>query len=178
MAYARWYQAATWEPSTVPDTGAVILACNHLSVLDPLLLIASNRRVVSFLVAREYYESRWLRPFLDLIHCIPVKRDGRDLRALRAAAQVLAAQRVLGIFPEGGIARSDVRRGLGWLVRESGAAVVPAKVMGVHQYPSDWRTWATRQRPRLRYGVPLHFLERAEPSEILGATMSAIATLA
>jgi 1-acyl-sn-glycerol-3-phosphate acyltransferase len=58
-----------------------------------LLLIASNRRVVSFLVAREYYESRWLRPFLDLIHCIPVKRDGRDLRALRAAAQVLAAQR-------------------------------------------------------------------------------------
>jgi len=149
-----------------------------VSVIDPLLLIASNRRVVSFLVAREYYEMRWLRPFLDLIHCIPVKRDGHDLAALRAAARVLAAQRVLGIFPEGGIARSDIRRGLGWLVRESGAAVVPAKIVGARQYRSDWHTWAARQRPCLRYGVPLHFLEQAQPSEILGATMSAIATLA
>lgn len=178
LCYARQYQGGHWDASTVPASGAAIIACNHLSVLDPLLLIASNQRLISFLVAQEYYDLRWLRPWLDLSACIPVRRDGRDLRALLQARRQLQAGRVLGIFPEGGIAREGMEKGLAWLVRESAAPVVPARVLGVRQHSSDWQTWLRRQHPVLRYGVPLHFHPDADAGEILGATRSAITTLA
>ncbi len=177
-AYVRYYQSAHWEPSTVPVEGAAILVCNHVSVLDPLLLVASNRRVVSFLVAQEYYENPLLRPLLEQTYSIPVRRDRRDVRALLQARRVLEAGRVLGVFPEGGINRSETQKGVAWLVRESGAPVVPAHVGGVHQASSDLQTWLRRQHPLLRYGVPLHFHPDADAAEVLGATMSAIATLA
>ncbi|WP_308389516.1 lysophospholipid acyltransferase family protein [Acidithiobacillus sp. AMEEHan] len=178
VCYARRYQGSHWDASTVPASGAAIIACNHLSVLDPLLLIASNQRLISFLVAQEYYDLRWLRPWLDLSACIPVRRDGRDLRALLQARRLLQNGRVLGIFPEGGIARGGMEKGLAWLVRESAAPVVPARILGVRQYSSDWQTWLRRQHPVLRYGVPLHFHPDADAGEILGATRSAITTLA
>lgn len=177
-AYASIYQGARWEPSTLPENGPAILACNHVSVLDPLLLVASNHRLISFLVAQEYYDKKWLRPLLDLSHCIPVRRDGRDIRGLRRARQVLMDGHVLGIFPEGGVNRQSVQAGIAWLVKGSGAAVVPARIIGAEQGKSDLRTWLRRQHPLLRYGVPLHFHRDAEAGEVLGAIMSAIATLA
>ena len=178
LCYVQQYQGGHWDACTVPSSGPAIIACNHLSVLDPLLLVASNHRLISFLVAQEYYELRWLRPWLDRSACIPVRRDGRDLRGLLQARRLLQAGRVLGIFPEGGIAREGMQKGLAWLVRASGAPVVPARVLAVRQYPSDWQTWLRRQHPVLRYGVPLHFHPDADADEILGATRSAIATLA
>lgn len=176
--YVRFYQGAHWEASTIPSEGAAILACNHVSVLDPLLLVASNTRVVSFLVAQEYYDKPWMRWLLEQTYSIPVRRDRRDVRALLQARRILEEGRVLGIFPEGGIQRSEIQKGVAWLVRESGAPVVPAHVGSVTQASSDLQTWLRRQHPLLRYGVPLHFHRDADAAEVLGATMSAIATLA
>ena len=177
-SYTRFYQGGHWEPSSVPETGPAILACNHVSVLDPLLLVASNQRVISFLVAQEYYEKAWMRRLLDQSYSIPVRRNGHDVRALLQARRLLEDGRVLGIFPEGGINRDQTQKGVAWLVRESAAPVVPAHISGAQQGRSDLATWLHRQRPLLRYGVPLHFHRDADAAEVLGATMSAIATLA
>ena len=176
--YTRFYQGGHWEPSSVPETGPAILACNHVSVLDPLFLVASNRRMISFLVAQEYYDKAWMRRLLEKTYSIPVRRDRRDVGALLQARRLLEDGRVLGIFPEGGINRDQTQKGLAWLVRESAAPVVPAHISGARQRRSDFSTWVHRQRPLLRYGVPLHFHRDASAAEVLGATMSAIATLA
>ena len=176
--YVRYYQGARWEPSSVPVSGPAILVCNHVSVLDPLLLVASNHRVISFLVAQEYYDNALMRQLLEQTYSIPVRRDRRDVRALLQARRVLEDGRVLGLFPEGGIRRDQIQKGVAWLVQESAAPVVPAHVSGARQGQSDLGTWLRRQRPLLRYGVPLHFHRNADAAEVLGATMSAIATLA
>ncbi|MEY2334531.1 lysophospholipid acyltransferase family protein [Acidithiobacillus ferrianus] len=176
--YVRYYQGARWEPSSVPVSGPAILVCNHVSVLDPLLLVASNHRVISFLVAQEYYDNALMRQLLEQTYSIPVRRDRRDVRALLQARRVLEDGRVLGLFPEGGIRRDQIQKGVAWLVQESAAPVVPAHVSGARQGQSDLATWLRRQRPLLRYGVPLHFHRNADAAEVLGATMSAIATLA
>ena len=176
--YTRFYQGGHWEPSSVPETGPAILACNHVSVLDPLFLVASNRRMISFLVAQEYYDKAWMRRLLEQTYSIPVRRDRRDVGALLQARRLLEDGRVLGIFPEGGINRDQTQKGVAWLVRESAAPVVPAHISGARQGRSDLATWLHRQRPLLRYGVPLHFHRDASAAEVLGATMSAIATLA
>lgn len=176
--YTRFYQGGHWEPSSVPETGPAILACNHVSVLDPLFLVASNRRMISFLVAQEYYDKAWMRRLLEQTYSIPVRRDRRDVSALLQARRLLEDGRVLGIFPEGGINRDQTQKGVAWLVRESAAPVVPAHISGARQGRSDLATWLHRQRPLLRYGVPLHFHRDVSAAEVLGATMSAIATLA
>jgi 1-acyl-sn-glycerol-3-phosphate acyltransferase len=176
--YTHFYQGGHWEPSSVPETGPAILACNHVSVLDPLFLVASNRRMISFLVAQEYYDKAWMRRLLEQTYSIPVRRDRRDVGALLQARRLLEDGRVLGIFPEGGINRDQIQKGVAWLVRESAAPVVPAHISGARQGRSDLATWLHRQRPLLRYGVPLHFHRDASAAEVLGATMSAIATLA
>lgn len=163
----------------MPAHGPAILACNHVSVIDPLLLVASNPRLISFVVAQEYYEKRLFRPFLDMAGCIPVRRDRRDKVGLLKARALLREGRVLGLFPEGGINRGmeGPQLGIGWLVRETGAPVVPARIFHARQLQSDLRTWLARQHPRLRYGVPLQFHPTADAEEIVGAIMSAIATL-
>ncbi|OCB01633.1 acyltransferase [Acidithiobacillus ferrivorans] len=176
--YTRFYQGGHWESSSIPATGPAILACNHVSVLDPLFLVASNCRMISFLVAREYYDNAWTRHLLEQTYSIPVRRDRRDVGALLQARRLLEDGRVLGIFPEGGINRGQTQKGLAWLVRESAAPVVPAHISGARQGRSDLATWLRRQRPLLRYGVPLHFHRDADAAEVLGATMSAITTLA
>ena len=176
--YTRFYQGGHWEPSSVPETGPAILACNHVSVLDPLFLVASNRRMISFLVAQEYYDNAWMRRLLEQTYSIPVRRDRRDVSALLQARRLLEDGRVLGICPEGGINRDQTQKGVAWLVRESAAPVVPAHISGARQGRSDLATWLHRQRPLLRYGVPLHFHRDVSAAEVLGATMSAIATLA
>ena len=75
-----------------------------------MLLQAASRRLLGFMVAREYYESPWLHWICSHIGCIPVNRDGRDLAAIRAAMRALGEGRVVPIFPEGTIVPESGRR--------------------------------------------------------------------
>lgn len=177
--YCRYWQAAQIAPSTLPDHGPAILVCNHISVLDPILLVASNRRMISFMIAQEYYDIPLLQPVLRASGCIPVRRDGHDRAALRQALAMLKAGRAVGVFPEGGIGRAgDFRAGVAWLIQQTQVPVVPARVENVHQHDADWRTYVSRQAPRLHYGAPQHFaadLDRAQISAQLQAAMAALA---
>lgn len=178
-AYARYWQGAYLGRSTVPTGGPAILACNHVSVLDPVLLIASNQRIISFIVAQEYYDQPLLRPLLDAVGCIPVRRDGHDRAALLKARQVLWEGRVLGLFPEGGIGRdaAAAREGIAWLVQQTEAPVIPARITCARQIGGDLRTYLTRQRPYLRYGPQLRLKKEMNRQEILLEVMAAIEAL-
>ena len=178
--YGQHWHRARWDCSTVPAEGPAILVCNHVSVLDPLLLIASNFRIISFIIAREYYEQPVLRPFLDAVGCIPARRDGSDRKVIVRARQVLKEGRVLGIFPEGGIGRGPeaMQEGVAWLVQQTGAPVVPARVTNAAQRSSDIRTFLSRQKPCLRYGAPLELDADLPREEILQRIIASIESLA
>src|SRR5262249_28955956 len=87
----------------LPTRGAAILISNHTCGIDHLVLRAGCRRVLGFMIAQEFYEHWLCRPFCRLLGCIPVRRDGRDLAATRAALRALEQGRVVPIFPEGRI---------------------------------------------------------------------------
>src|SRR5258708_3992583 len=90
-------------PRRIPRRGAAILVCNHLSGLDPMLIQSASQRLVTWMMAREYYDLKALTWLYKLVEAIPVERSGRDLPATRAALRALAHGRVLGVFPEGKI---------------------------------------------------------------------------
>ena len=76
-------------PIPLPETGAAIVVCNHISGLDPLVLIAATPRPLRFLIAREEYERFGLQWLFRLGKCIPVERDKRPELAMRAALRAI-----------------------------------------------------------------------------------------
>lgn len=87
----------------VPAGGPLILASNHLSFSDSIFLPLVLKRRVTFVAKAEYFEQRKTAWFFKLMGQIPVKRGGgpASQRALDAAKEVLDADGVFGIYPEG-----------------------------------------------------------------------------
>lgn len=116
--------------------GPLLLAVNHVSVLDgPLVYSCNWRRSVHFLVKKEMFHGffGWV---LSQVGQIPVDRSGSDRTALSTAVAVLREGGAAGIFPEGSRGRGDVaavRTGIAWIALQSGAPVVPVAVLGTRR---------------------------------------------
>src|SRR6202022_2482438 len=134
-------------PARLPATGPAILVANHTCSADPAFLTAGCRRVLSFMIAREDYNIRLLRPLLDYIGCVPVARNGRDAAGVRNALRRLDRGCVLCIFPEGGLSNAGRKRvrsgkaGVALLALRSRAPVFPALISGGPQTSSIPRAW-------------------------------------
>lgn len=90
----------------ISKEGSIVLAGNHTSWLDPLLLIATVPRKVHFLAKIELFKGI-VGVVVRSMGCIPVNRKIHDKDSLKCAKEVLKANEVIGIFPEGTINRSD-----------------------------------------------------------------------
>lgn len=104
--YCRYYHHFIFQPIPVSNSGPALLACNHLSGLDPFLIVAACRRPIRFMIAKEEYERFGLQWLFRLAGCIPVERSGRVETAFRAALTALHNSEVVALFPEGGINRT------------------------------------------------------------------------
>ncbi|MFT3813545.1 MAG: MFS transporter [Acidovorax sp.] len=93
----------------IPATGAAILACNHVSFVDAVLLMAASPRPICFLMDHRIFRLPVLGRLFRLAKAIPIAPQKEDPRAYEAAferaAQVLRDGDLLAIFPEGGITR-------------------------------------------------------------------------
>ncbi|GAA0909033.1 lysophospholipid acyltransferase family protein [Virgisporangium ochraceum] len=130
-----------WRPKVrgldnIPRDGGVILAANHLSVVDSIVVPIVCPRPVYYLAKNEYFQHRILGPLLTGLNNIPVNRGvGREaLLAIDAAVPVLKAGKVLGIHPEG--TRSPDGRlyrgrpGTAKLAIDTGGTIVRAGLIG------------------------------------------------
>ena len=85
----------------IPRRGATILAANHLSHIDPILVIASSRRTTHYLAKDGHFNNPLLRTVMHSTGQIETQREAGANDALASAADILVANRALGIFPEG-----------------------------------------------------------------------------
>jgi 1-acyl-sn-glycerol-3-phosphate acyltransferase len=165
--YTILWHRVRWEPgppaSPIPIDGPVIVVANHQSAVDPMVLAAATRRLVRFLMAREYYQTFGLEWLFRTAGEIPVNRDGSDLGATKTALKVLRDGGVIGIFPQGGIRESgfeeeaDGKAGVALLALRTGAQVVPAFISGTPIRESVFLTMLIPSRSRIRFGEPLRF---------------------
>jgi 1-acyl-sn-glycerol-3-phosphate acyltransferase len=124
----------------VPKTGAVIVASNHISYWDPLLVGTAAMREQHFLAKEELFRGPlgWL---IRSYNAIPIRRGRADLSGLAKATDVLRAGRSLILFPEGTRQRDGelraARPGLGMLAVGSDALIVPTCIMGSNR-PGKW----------------------------------------
>jgi 1-acyl-sn-glycerol-3-phosphate acyltransferase len=153
--YCKARHRFSWEGSDpLPERGPAILVCNHRSSVDPFILAATTQRVISYLVAQEYYRIPGFRWFLDWMRCVPVRRDRKDVGAVRRSLTELKNGRLLCIFPEGGISRGfgNPHLGMAYLSLRSGAPVIPAYVSGTPAADSVWKAMFMASRSRVSFG--------------------------
>ncbi len=148
---------------SIPE-GPAILAANHQSFLDDLLLplLVPGRKVV-FLAKADYFDKWYLRWFFKGANVIPVRRESRSAAeaALQTGVQALREGNLVGIFPEG--TRSPDGRlyrgktGVARMALEAQVPVVPVAITGTFEaLPYDKRL-PKPGRAEVRFGKPLDF---------------------
>jgi 1-acyl-sn-glycerol-3-phosphate acyltransferase len=119
----------------LPVQGGCIVACNHLSRIDPVLVFAlGKRRDMTALVADKYKRNLFIRPLIVAVGGIWINREEADVHALREARQFLRNGGMLGIAPEGTRSHTGAliqgKTGTAYLADKAGVPVVPAAVYG------------------------------------------------
>jgi len=141
-AYARgFHRLDVRTPCPLPKSGAAILVCNHISGLDPVLIQSACGRLITWMMAREYYELPAMRWGFEAIGAIPVDRSGRDFAATRSALRALQRGQVLGMFPEGKIEPDrrllPFQTGAAMIAHRSAAPLFVAYIDGTQRRATD-----------------------------------------
>jgi 1-acyl-sn-glycerol-3-phosphate acyltransferase len=149
----------------LPVTGPVVVAPNHESVLDGIVLGAAISRELRFLAKAELWRSRLLAWVLDGLGAIRIERGRGDQFALMRVRQSLDAGQAVAIFPQGAIhGDRPWHRGAARMALVTGAPLVPVRLVGTAQALSKGRIGF----PRLRVIV-------GEPMEVTRATEDPVA---
>ncbi|OHU97001.1 lysophospholipid acyltransferase family protein [Mycobacterium talmoniae] len=152
----------------VPDDGAVILASNHLAVMDSFYLPLVVRRRITFLAKSEYFTGTGLkgwfnRWFYTAVGQVPIDRTNADAAqaALDTAQRLLDDGKLLGMYPEG--TRSPDGRlykgktGLARLALQTGVPVIPVAMIGTNVVNPPGTKMLRFGRVTVRFGQPMDF---------------------
>jgi 1-acyl-sn-glycerol-3-phosphate acyltransferase len=146
----------------LPASGPAIIAANHQSFFDHVALMLSVGRRLSFVGKIDYLDSWKTRHLLPALGMIPVDRGNprRALAALEHAAEVLRADELFAIYPEGTRSRDGSlhagHTGVGQLSVATGASVVPAGIVGTNRIQPPGARIPRPFRPAvIRFGPPI-----------------------
>ncbi|MGY1739314.1 MULTISPECIES: lysophospholipid acyltransferase family protein [unclassified Blastococcus] len=154
----------------VPATGAVILASNHLSFIDSMVIPLTAPRRVRYLAKAEYFTTPgvggWVtRTLFTALGALPVERETSRAAqaALDTALGVLHDGDAFGIYPEGTRSRDGRlargKTGVAWLALTADCPVVPVAVTGTDRVQPVGATWPRPHRVTVSFGAPLTFPE-------------------
>lgn len=132
----------------VPRKGGVIIACNHISELDPPVLGFAIPRSIAYMAKVELFRRRFSDFFLRKLNTFPVNRSGIDTNALRTAIDYLKRGEAVIIYPEGTRSHDGrllpAKPGISLIATASGAPVLPAFIWGTDH---AWRAFARTGEP-------------------------------
>lgn len=145
----------------VPRSGGVLLAPNHISYLDPIIVGTAVKREVYSMAKEELFKSPLSRHVMSSLKAFPVGRGRIDRVALKSSLQILAGGHVLCVFPEGTIPQDDkiieAKQGVAWLVLKTRVPVVPVKIIGSNKLLPDGMLFPRMGRARIIFGRPISF---------------------
>ena len=140
----------------IPASGPVIIASNHISNWDPIIIALGCRREVHFMAKEELFRNSLVARVLSAVNAIPIRREALDRSALRAASRVLRDGNVLLMFPSGTRDESgevlEPKSGVGFIACMNEAPIVPACVSGSS---SPARAFVSGTRFEVTFGPPI-----------------------
>lgn len=139
----------------IPKEGPVIYCGNHRSYLDPPLIVVTAGRHVRFMAKEELTKNKFLKFLGYVFDAIYVKRDNKEIAALKTTLKALKNKESIAMFPEGtrnGLEKGEsVKEGVAFFVLQTGAKVQPVGIVGGEK---------PFKRVYVNYGKPLDYSDR------------------
>ena len=161
LVYSVYFRWRVFTPEHVPKTGPVILASNHSSFLDPMLVGAGLPREINYLARESLFRFPILGWVLHKWQAVPVNREGGGAKGLKAILDRLLAGGAIILFPEGTRSADGnlqpARSGVGLTVIKSTAPVVPVRVFGTFEAYNRHMRFPHPKRVAVKYGEPMNF---------------------
>jgi len=165
----------------IPKAGSFILASNHKSNLDPLLIGLCFHRRISYMAKDSLFQNPIMRFFLQHVEAFPIRRGASDVRALRESLRRLKRGLPVVVFPEGtrqgtGI-KSKTHPGIGFLAVKGRVPVIPVHIDGSDKVLPPKSRIPKRARITISFGKPILFSEGQSYPDIVTAIMKEIEAL-
>ncbi|MGO2124419.1 lysophospholipid acyltransferase family protein [Glutamicibacter arilaitensis] len=152
----------------VPKEGGFVVASNHLSFFDSLIIQALTPRDVAFFAKAEYFttpglKGKMMKTFFESVGSIPVQRgeQAASVAALDSLVEIVENGSGIGIYPEGTRSRDGKlyrgRTGVGWLALTTGVPVVPVGLIGTEKLQPAGSKGFRPAKFHIHYGEPLYF---------------------
>lgn len=140
----------------LPRTGGFVLATNHVSYFDPLIVGTSQDRRIYYLGKRELFANRLNAAFLRSVGVLPLRRGTIDREALQVCVDTIRSGHRLLIFPEGTRSKTEEflapKPGMGMIARGACCPIVPGYIHGSNMMRD---CILRRQSLSLSFGEPL-----------------------
>lgn len=147
----------------VPKQGGYVLAGNHVSYLDPMLLWCGALQPTHFMARADLFSKPLVGWALPRLWSFPVTRDSADRTAIQRATTLLKAGECVGIFPEGTrrapgeleAGTSEAHSGVAFIALRAGVPVVPVGICGTEDALPKGARLPRFPRVTIRYGEPV-----------------------
>ena len=121
----------------IPKDNAYIVCPNHLSTLDPPLIVSVFPRNVAFMAKKELFDIRFLRWWIDWLGAFSVNRESLAPSTVKTVMEIKNSKWVMGMFPQGtrGVPGeiTGVSKGFAGLARITKCAVLPVGIIGTNE---------------------------------------------
>ena len=148
----------------VPREGGGLIACNHVSFLDPPAVGGAIRFRQTYFMARDtLYKNKWAAWWLRNCGVIALDRSRGDLAALKGAVKFLSSGKLVCLFPEGTRSEDgtlqEAKGGIGFLIAKSGVPVIPTYIKGSYEAWPAGAKRANSHKITLTFGKPIEAAE-------------------
>jgi 1-acyl-sn-glycerol-3-phosphate acyltransferase len=169
MRFVSWmlvsvlYRIRVEGTDRVPDEGAALVVCNHVSYMDALIVMGAVKRPIRFVMYHRIFDIPVLNWMFRTARCIPIAPASEDAalreRAFAEIDAALAAGEVIGLFPEGSLTAdgeiAGFRPGVERILSHRPVPVLPMALLGM------WESmWSRRDSALRRSRLPRRFRAR------------------
>ena len=163
----------------VPKDGAVIVAFNHSSNLDPVMADITCPRQLNFMAKSELFKNKLFGGLITKLGAFPIHRGRGDIAAFKTALKIFRSGGVMLIFPEGRRVKAgqkpDAKPGVALIAAKCGVPVVPVHIDGKYRW---------MHKITVKYGEPMDFtqykgkkLDSAQTQELADGVLERIYNL-
>jgi len=121
----------------IPETGGVLLAANHQSYMDPVLVAMVLPREMHFMARRSLFRNPVFRAIIVSYNAFAIERDTADVKGVKEAIARLEAGNILLVFPEGTRTENGtigrMKPGIGMLAERAAVPIVPVLIDGAYE---------------------------------------------
>lgn len=168
LAFPAFWRYRSFGRKNVPRRGGVLIACNHQSYVDPVLIGVGLNRQIHIMARRSLFHKyvlfRWL---ISSLNAFPLNDSGIDVGAIKEAIRRLKRGNIVLMFPEGTRTRDgsigEIHPGIAMMAKRSGSPVVPAVIDGAFEaWPRTGKLFRFGPAVRVAFGRPIYCNDSAE----------------